>query len=274
MKRSDHFFMECKRRLYPFTLKILCMCFLLFSTAKIFSRNFEVYTYANKPHIGLDYLVKSCDELDIDLKILGIGSANYQGPHLPFPNLLEKIKFLYTELVESDLADDDVVMFVDAFDVIFLKNKEIILERFLEANVPIIFGAENYFYLGWGANIKRLYPPSPTSFRYLNSGCMIGYVSRMREILKWVLDHPEKSNKQLNDQVSFTIYYLLHPGEITLDHYNRFVLNSFNVKKEALLVDEEKKEVFVRETNGNPCVLHGNGPEAVYKELRVLFYGE
>lgn len=232
----------------------------------------HVLTYASKPHIGLDYLVDSCEENGIDLHIFGIESADYRGPPLPFPNYLEKIRGTLTGLNKSNIADDDIIMCVDAYDVLILAPKEVILSRFLECKTPFVMGADRVC-LPY-RDLALAYPPSPTSFRYVNPGCYIGYAKKVREILEWVILNPRFAGPRGFDRASFAFYFIRHRDEMALDYYNQIVLNCFRVERDEVVLDIPNKKLFFRETGIDPCVIHGSTDKRLYEEIRELFFGK
>ena len=83
-------------------------------------------------------LSQSCDRHQINLVNLGKGDSwksemeGYDG--------LRKIE-LVKKLVK-DLAKDEIVLFVDGYDTFFTEGYETVVQRFLDFDVDILFGAE------------------------------------------------------------------------------------------------------------------------------------
>jgi len=235
--------------------------------------DFYIFTYTNIPHIGVDYFADSAADKGVDVNILGIGSADYDGPPVgDYKGLISRVEQYYQALTDFNIKDDDIVMFTDSHDVIFLKSKEVILDRFLKTGVPLLVGAER------GneplRHIGRLYPPSPTTFRFLNAGGYIGYAKYVKEVLEWILYKPETRGNNNSDQASFIIYYLTHKDTAYLDYFNQVFFNSHKVNKDELLIDAENRKITFKGTGVEPCVLHGSGSNPLYMEIRKMFYGE
>ena len=80
----------------------------------------------------------------------------------------------------QDLPDHDVVLFTDAYDVVYLRDLETITGRFLGFKHEVLFSAEQ---LLW-PNPSLLFPPAPTKYRFLNSGTFIGRVGEVKRMLE------------------------------------------------------------------------------------------
>jgi len=254
-----------KFRAYFFT------CLIVLCGSSVWAMELHVCTYANASRLGLNCLAASCEENGIDLKICGIGSVDDQGHPLPFPDYMEKVRVTYDWLKNADIPDDDVVMFLDAYDVIVLSDKETILDRFMQFGKPVVIGAERgCFHL---PHVVALYPPSPTSFRFVNSGCYLGYVKNIRRILAWILNHQELAGLHKFDQTSFTIYFLRNQQEVALDYFNYIVINGYQLKRDEITVDMERKKVVFNRSGVETCAFHGNVDKEIYEEIRSLFYG-
>ena len=109
----------------------------------------------------------------MDIKVLGMGK----------PYFSHSLKLLYMSDFLNTLPEDDIIMFVDAYDVLIISDKKTILEKFLQKKTPLLFAAEkNCWPLD---NVKDRFPNSPTPFKYINSGTYIGYVYFLK---KWLRD--------------------------------------------------------------------------------------
>ncbi len=72
--------------------------------------NLHVCTVATEERKGLDQLKNSCKENNLDLTVLGFGK--------PFRGFCEK--FVEMQTFISELPDDDIILFVDAYDSLIL----------------------------------------------------------------------------------------------------------------------------------------------------------
>ena len=80
----------------------------------------KFYTVATHSTAGFERLIQSADFYGIDLTVLGTG--------LEWVGLGQKVNLLKTEL--QKLNDNDIVGFVDGFDVVFLAKEEEISKKF------------------------------------------------------------------------------------------------------------------------------------------------
>jgi hypothetical protein len=152
----------------------------------------------------------------------------------------------------SSLDDDDILCFVDSYDLLVNASPEKILETFKQEECDILYGAEMVlfpFHLD-----KETYPKSFTQFRFLNSGCYIGYVRALKKVL-----NDERVNTIKDDQEFMHTYFLEnHEREnIKVNTTTTFVINMEKVPWDKLVIQngEAKYEAF----NTVPCFLHFNG---------------
>mmetsp|Transcript_6254 Transcript_6254/g.22884 ORF Transcript_6254/g.22884 Transcript_6254/m.22884 type:complete len:522 (+) Transcript_6254:256-1821(+) len=139
-------------------------------------------TYSNKLNPGLDLLIESSQLHDVPIHVLGWGEKHPQ----PAQKLKATLKFL------SRIDPSTVVLFVDAFDSIIVKDSYEILRRFKEFDSSsVIFGAENscfplsypYFNLGYDFCGDKNYIVKHKGYpSYLNSGQWIGKAGVARRI--------------------------------------------------------------------------------------------
>ena len=55
-----------------------------------------------------------------------------------------KLFFIRNYLEDFKDRDDQIVMFTDAYDILFYKNKSEIISLFMEFNANVVFGAEEF----------------------------------------------------------------------------------------------------------------------------------
>ena len=205
--------------------------------------HFHICTVASYKNENLDKLITSCQKHNIELKILGFNQPYYGNG----TKLLRLNEYL------ENLADDDIVMFVDAFDVLIIRDKEIILRKFLARNAPFIMSAEQNCYPF--AKLASQYPETAGPFRFINSGCFIGYVLNLKA---WLLElSPFQVDK--SDQGQITKHYLKNRSTFVLDHECELFLTLFKMSEEEIAIDENEKIVRCLITGSEPCVIHANG---------------
>ncbi|MEQ8580722.1 MAG: hypothetical protein RIC30_05860 [Marinoscillum sp.] len=187
----------------------------------------RIVTPADKIDERMSLLQESCHKNILKLDVIGNGAKWIQNVY--------KIKFLYDYLTSDRVSDEDVIMVVDAFDVIVEGSESEILERFEKKDLDIMFSAEANFYLNgrFSAFYYRYYPRTPdTIYHFLNAGSVIGYVGAMRSMLdllseSYGLDFsvPETITRYRGDQGLYSRLYadikmgtVKAPFSIGLDH--------------------------------------------------------
>lgn len=219
---------------------------------------FHIITVASAQDIGLTFLKKSCEYNGLSLKILGMNE--------PYRNNIFKLYHMKKYL--KTLPENDIVLFVDGYDVLLLADEVEILKRFQELNVPFVMSCDKHC---WPiTKLAKEFPESPTPFRYLNSGCYIGYVKN----LKTILDSLPYGAHKRSDQALFSLHYLKNPELYTLDYNCKFCLNLHRVQLHEIEIDNENKKIIYLFNNEKPIAIQGNGPDGrvVLKKLWKLFY--
>lgn len=185
-----------------------------------------------------------------------------------------------------------LVVFVDAYDSLFLPSHDRLVERFLAFDRPLVFSAEKGCWPDGaraaryprsrtalshrrsrplGAAAPRPAPPSQTPFRYLNSGGYMGHAGALLEALDDL--SPGEGD---DDQRLFTDYFLKHPDRVGLDHEATIFQTLYEVEPADFDWSRNGSlRLRSRLTGSEPCVLHGNGPGwetfvTLIEGLRVL----
>lgn len=230
---------------------------LLSASEDVFDKpTFHVCTIASDYTPELEQLLDSCQRYGVNIEILGL--------HQPYPNNCIKIKRV-KDFIEN-LPDNDIVMLVDGYDVLFQASPEKILNLFFGMEVPFVIAVER---LTWPYHSKRsLFPPSPTSFKYINSGSYIGYVSHIKHIFSEL-----KTKWHNSDQGVFYNHFFDHPEQYTFDYHCQLFLAMSDMRKEELVFDDINNVVKCKETDTTPCIIHGPGHyRALYQMAYDRFY--
>lgn len=209
--------------------------------------DFHVCTVAtHDKNENLSKLIRSCRLHGIKLEILGMNRPWYGNG----------TKYLYVMEYLNTLQDHEIVLFVDGFDVLILADKKEILDKFLKLKVPFLMSTERNCYPL--SERKHEFPPSPTSFAYLNTGGYIGYVGHLKQ---WFRDLGDIDPCQC-DQKQTSLHFLKDDNTKRFYHFDyncEIFLSLAGVWKEEVNFDKRKQAVFVNETRSFPCVLHANG---------------
>jgi hypothetical protein len=218
-------------------------------------------TYAS--HGGRDdrfcRAVESSIRSDFDLVILGWGE--------PWKGLSQKLEAAHR--YASSIPGEDVIMFTDAFDVMFMGSPDSVVQKFLHANTPILFSAECgcWPHVMDDKNIcLHRYPPSPTPYRYLNSGTWIGHAHAAAAMLADVIKEAGNNFARANDQKLVADMYMAGRHGIKLDFYNDIFQSMHMTLDKPLPHCDPSEDVRMRNTRFHnirtrtePEVFHFNG---------------
>ncbi len=155
----------------------------------------------------------------------------------------------------QNLPDNDVVLFTDAYDVIYLRDLDTILGRFLGFKHEVIFSAEQFL---WPDQSVR-FPPSPTKYRYLNSGTFIGRVGEVKRMLELAIADQE------DDQLYLQKAFLTGRFDAVLDHEGYI----FQCHEKLAVVRDGN--VYNPETGCFACIYHANGGSEMKEHLEDIF---
>jgi len=223
--------------------------------------DFDTYVYTVATDLEkAKKLTASAKHNKIKVKVLG-AKENWTGGDIKnSPGGGMKINLLKKEL--SKHKDDDVVMFVDGYDVLLNDVLENIVRSYLTFHSRVVFAAE-----------KNCWPDrnmasefARTNFRndYLNSGCYIGVVSELKKILS------EDISDSDDDQLYFQKQYLSGKYDIRLDHDCRLFQCVAQDEDNFKITDDLK--IYNVETDTYPKILHGNGGEYSKEKFDHSYY--
>jgi len=201
----------------------------------------HVVTYSTSPE-KVAYLLESAKLHNVQVHNLAT-SAKWNG-------FISKLIAITTFI--DNLPNDDIVCFVDAYDVIINADTDTILAMFHSKKVELLFGAEINLH---PPSLKEIiYPESPTLFRYVNSGFYIGYVRAIKSMLV-----PEDYLKLTDDQEYISRYYVANHTSLKLhlDVQTNMVLNMYKVMWDALEIKSGVVKFIPFQTA--PCFIHFNG---------------
>ena len=210
---------------------------------------FHYITIATKPHIILDKLRERVNAQNETLSVLGAHenrAIGWQGSG----NFGIKLKEAHDFLLRDDLDNDDIVLFTDAYDVIYCGNQTEIIGRFLTFDKPIVFGCEKF--CNPDPKQEKNYTFKDTEFPYLNSGLYIGRVWALRKCIS-----NYKYNDKHDDQLYWTLQFLNHPELITLDYNNILFLNTAGIHAYDIVWNG----IYSYYKDANPLFVHINGPD-------------
>ena len=188
----------------------------------------HIVTVATQKNRHLERLEASCKNYKLPLEILGMGDT-YKAHG-------KKIT-LVRQFIDQ-LPDEDIVLYVDAYDVVFLDDLQAIKNTFLEMNVPLVFAAEStlssHHQYKWKNRLLTYlnYPKSQTIYRYLNAGTFMGRI----KACKTLFDAVDIKAGDICDQGKFSEYFVANASKITLDYHQKIFL----LKMETFLQKKQK----------------------------------
>jgi hypothetical protein len=205
-------------------------------------------------------LKKSADINGYNLITLGWGKK-WEGFIMKYKLLLENI---------SNYNDNDIIILVDAYDVIVTDKKEVAIEKFKTFNIPLLLSKDGHT----GNSIFNYLHDKifDTCNNYnICAGLMMGYVWALKNLIYLMCGNNLDKCKQLNmdDQILLTdtcnnnkLYKTLLKIDINSDiFFNTFgnvnkLEFSFKIKD---IFDIRQNKLYIKNTDNNPCFIHGPG---------------
>jgi len=178
------------------------------------------------------------------------------------------------EVIE-DIPDDDIVCFIDSYDVLLFTDEAEILSKFHSYDCDLLLSSELNCYPG--ENMSRynevydnLAMDKTTNFKYVNSGGYIGYKRALCELFKWKTVEEIIDIIQLGgDQNYFTEYYLefacVPEKRIKVDMFQRIFQSAYKLYFED--IEFKNGRVVNTVLNETPCFVHFNGYGGYYYQI-------
>lgn len=213
-----------------------------------------------------------------DILVLGQNLGEYTG-------LSDKPRILH-KAISDGLIKEDIVLFIDAWDVVFATEPKEAVLRFISRNVDVIIGAEKNCFPG---NFKKEYDRWAegynSSYKYLNSGVILAKRDALMEILE-AMDAPNLPvdyhdgrtgrNFHFNDQAYYMDLALRQPVDIELDRSCWIAQNMQDVAEGEIEFCDDGRIKNI-ETGEKPSIVHWNGSskdkwsrEPILKHLNLL----
>ncbi|MEM9556450.1 MAG: glycosyltransferase domain-containing protein [Acidobacteriota bacterium] len=201
---------------------------------------------------GVALLRQSAARFGIGVSLVGLGSA--------YPCHAFKVVALRAAL-EQALERYELVLFVDAYDTLFMTDLDEILAKYRALDAPFVMSAEIVRSPPEGPP-EELFPPAPTPFRFPNSG---GFVAPPAAVLRALerFDRPEVWRTD-NDQAFWSDVYLEGGSDdaIRLDHgCSIFQCQWWSEQTLRPLRRPLARTGRMRNrvTGARPCLFHANG---------------
>ena len=220
-------------------------------------RNFKIHVLTTgDDRLKCNMINTSAKHYGIDIVNIGL-NKEWWGTNMEGPGGGHKVNLLKEYI--KPLADDDIVLFTDAFDVFYADDINTIYERYVDLSAKVIFGAELYCWPD--KSIEDQFPDTHTPYKYLNSGTIMGEVRELKNILKYksVADDGD-------DQLFYQKIFLEGGYDIALD-YEQYLFQTHDEEVGIL-----NGQLHNPKTNCCPCIYHGNGGDVAKDKLNQLYY--
>jgi hypothetical protein len=210
-------------------------------------------TVATKPHRVLDAIKSRINAMGETITILGEAENRLIGWE-GYGNFGVKLREVADFLKRPDLSPDDIVLFTDAYDVVYCGNQAEIIQRFLTFSKPIVFGAECLCQPD--TQLAEKYPITNKEFSFLNSGMFIGRVWALQKCMEGYI-YIDK----VEDQRYWTERFLSNQDIIELDYENLLFLNTVSIDMKWFTVDKTENATLIIYKSAMPMFVHVNGPD-------------
>lgn len=224
--------------------------------------NMRVITVATVKKGYFHALEKSCNDLGYTLTVLGLDQ--------PWTGLTMKFRLVKDHI--KDLPPDEIIIFVDAFDVIFLKHSSELKKKLQDIpHDKILFGKDNYYLA-----LSMIYG-SPTFSDpvkgYINSGVYIGRSRQIYALLEKICIET-KCHKNLEDQYLLNNYQKHHRDDSIMIDFDSSIIYNFAPRQSLSIIERflhNKRDKITEqdftindneitfENNISPVIIHGNG---------------
>ncbi len=211
---------------------------------------YGVITYTNSP-TRLDLLKKGEKLFNYNINYIINDSWNTY-------RFYSKIR--ETALYIENLNDDDIIVFIDAHDVVLNSNKEEFVKKFKSLNCDILFSSELICYPTRYKEKMDDIMPSHLESKYLNAGGYMGYVKSIKEMFKW------KTEEQINlmckhggDQAYFMEYFINNYDKVNikLDIHSTIFQSMIRIPWEH--IEFKNGRGYNKNNDSYPCFFHFNG---------------
>jgi hypothetical protein len=187
----------------------------------------------------------------------------------------DRIWLLRGFISSRGLGGHDIILATDAYDVFILQSAAELVRRFWETGAALVFSAARVLSPADGRETVRAAfdAATPGDFRYLNSGCIVGYAGAILAMLDWCLARAVSMNP--------SDHGMLH--ELAQDYWlaqrivaPRLALLDTECNIFASLSAAEQEFALFQGRIVNPaghdsCILHANGSKRNLNIVNVLF---
>jgi FkbM family methyltransferase len=164
-----------------------------------------------------------------------------------------KLKIIKLLDILKKYDDDEIIMYIDAFDTSVDSTDNEIKEKFLKLDVDVLYSTEKNC---WPVqNFNKFY----SNEHFLNSGTIIFKNKKYQQILEMLIEIDKARLEHECDQFYHTIFNLIHSVDvkIKLDDSNEIFQCLWGESEDNF--EKVGNKIKNKTTNTFPCVFHGNG---------------
>lgn len=206
--------------------------------------NFYIVTVATEPE-KMWALEQSAKRQNI--KITNLGEDHPWRDSMTTLGGMPKIQLVNEYL--ATVNEQDIVLFMDGYDTFLADSPQTILERFIQMDADIVFGAESECWpLPENAS---LWPDTGTPYRYLNSGLYIGKVKALHDFISQSQDGSSNNDDQLYCQNRYLNNKT--PWKVKLD------TEAYIFQNHEPNIRVVENQLWNDKTGCCGCIYHGNG---------------
>lgn len=182
-----------------------------------------------------------------------------------YKGLISKPKILKRRF-EDGTINCDLLLFIDCWDVLFLRDPAMAIDCWQHYGGEILFNAEKNLFPR--TDLLDRYPDLGTPYRFLNSGVFIGAAGSVYNLLKEMnLDSiPDDHQKNgvwhhENDQAYFLEAFTTSQMDLSLDHNCILCQTLHGVDESEVEITRLDGELAIQNklTNSFPVMAHANG---------------
>jgi len=220
----------------------------------------DIFTCVTKLHPGYLNFKASFEQFQ-GWNVTAIGKG------MPWKGWITRmILYRDTSLWVSQHKDPEhVIVFLDAYDILCVRDSQDFLKTFHEIGYPIVAGSENIcFFLTCRPTTR--WKKIHKIHSYINGGCIIGKAQAIYEAFRWCIE----KGYHHDDQIALSYYMDRYPYQIYLDK-SRFIFNDLFANSNVFQLEFPKKvSVSIKKQKYHPYFIHFPGL-MVFSSSPVLF---
>ena len=169
-------------------------------------------------------------------------------------------KIRETGILIENYKDDDIIVFIDAHDVVLNSNTEEFIEKFKSLNCDILFSTEvNCYPTRYKQKMDNIIP-SDIESKYLNAGGYIGYVKNIKEMFNWKSEeHINSMCRRGGDQAYFLEYFIENHDKVNIKLDTDSYIFQCMLRIPWEYFEFKNGRVYNKNNSTYPCFFHFNG---------------